>query len=84
MVVRLHRGRAVSEDPRSGRCRRCVPRIAGFGDVETAHRELVPPAKSLVMFPGPPGGTRAAAKRTRGLGRSPTGCWNDFQRLRAR
>ena len=32
---------------------------------------LVPPVRSLIMFPGPPGGTRAAAKRTRGLGHSP-------------
>ena len=33
--------------------------------------ELVPPVRSLIMFRGFPGGTRAAAKRTRGLGRSP-------------
>ncbi|MEO5730315.1 MAG: hypothetical protein ABI134_16135, partial [Byssovorax sp.] len=35
----------------------------------TSH--LVPPARNLIMFRGCPGGASAAAKRTRGLGRSP-------------
>ena len=38
---------------------------------DECNHKLVPPVRSLIIFRRSPGGARAAAKRTRGLGRSP-------------
>ena len=62
----------ITDEKRSGHGSRgsMVPQ-GTMDSVGTMVTTLVPPTRSLVMFSERPGGTRAAAKRTRGLGRSP-------------